>query len=198
MVCGCRSPCPGDKRPRERQRPPGGPRTPPACPSDRSRTATCLAANPASQSRFRRFGRHRRRVGHERLPPTSNSARCPHRDRRPRPDGRARSGAGRPRGGGLAHGPQTWRRRGRPRGTRGQVTGRRDVTWRADHRGSARRPGALDGGTWSATSESRLPGGVTVAVSTSTAASLATTDPPSGPSGPSDLTFGLVLRAPTA
>ncbi|MBC7558257.1 MAG: Flp pilus assembly protein CpaB [Dermatophilaceae bacterium] len=53
------------------------------------------------------------------------------------------------------------------------------------------------GGTWSATSESRLPGGVTVAVSTSTAASLATTDP-SGPSGPSDLTFGLVLRAPTA
>lgn len=53
--------------------------------------------------------------------------------------------------------------------------------------------GSTGGGTWSATSESRAPGGVTVAVLSSTAVLLATADP----SGVSDLTFSLVMRAPT-
>jgi Flp pilus assembly protein CpaB len=52
--------------------------------------------------------------------------------------------------------------------------------------------GSTGGGTWSATSASQPPGGVTVAVSTSTAVSLATADS----SSLSDLTFSLVLRAP--
>jgi pilus assembly protein CpaB len=52
--------------------------------------------------------------------------------------------------------------------------------------------GSTGSGTWSATSESRTPGGVTVAVSSSTAVLLATADP----AGVSDLTFSLVMRAP--
>jgi Flp pilus assembly protein CpaB len=46
--------------------------------------------------------------------------------------------------------------------------------------------------TWSATSASRPPGGVTVAVASSTSVLLATADP----SGLTDLTFSLVMRAP--
>lgn len=52
--------------------------------------------------------------------------------------------------------------------------------------------GSTGSGTWSAASESRTPGGVTVAVPSSTAVLLATADP----SGLSDLTFSLVMRAP--
>jgi len=51
--------------------------------------------------------------------------------------------------------------------------------------------GSTGSGTWSATSESRPPGGVTVAVSSKTAVLLATADS----SGLSDLTFSLVMRA---
>lgn len=52
--------------------------------------------------------------------------------------------------------------------------------------------GPTGGGAWSATAESRQPAGVTVAVPSSTSVLLATADP----SGLTDLTFSLVMRAP--